>query len=163
MRLSICALLVLIFIQANPQRKTDPLLQNILSGKSDSILQNVMKHPDTFRVQIIYTQIDRDKKNSPSFKNFYFNVDSLFYFNPASTVKLPLACLALEKFNMMQIRGVNKYTAMQFDSSYPHQETQSIDSTSQKLPEGPAIERNSPSSTVRFTPRNAGTMTLPRW
>ena len=30
------------------------------------------------------------------------------------------------------------------------------------LPEGPAMERNSPSATSSETPRNAGTMTLPR-
>jgi len=131
MRLLICSLLVFIYTQAISQRKTDPFLQQILSGSDDSILQKVLRQPDTFRVQIIYTQIDRDKKNKPSFKNFYFNVDSLFYFNPASTVKLPLACLALEKLNKMHVPGVNKYTSMQFDSAYAHQEKQYADSTSE--------------------------------
>jgi len=122
---------VFIYTQAISQRKTDPFLQQILSGSDDSIVQKVLRQPDTFRVQIIYTQIDRDKKNKPSFKNFYFNVDSLFYFNPASTVKLPLACLALEKLNKMHVPGVNKYTSMQFDSAYAHQEKQYADSTSE--------------------------------
>ena len=131
MRLLISSLLVFIYTQAISQRKTDRFLQQILSGSEDSILQKVLRQPDTFRVQIIYTQIDRDKKNNPSFKNFYFNVDSLFYFNPASTVKLPLACLALEKLNTMHVAGVNKYTSMQFDSAYSHQEKQYADSTSE--------------------------------
>src|SRR6187551_1640043 len=131
MRLLICSLLVFIYTQAISQRKTDPFLQQILSGSDDSILQKVLRQPDTFRVQIIYTQIDRDKKNKPSFKNFYFNVDSLFYFNPASTVKLPLAALSLEKLNALNIAGVNKYTSMQFDSAYPRQVRELYDSSSE--------------------------------
>ncbi|HYK44423.1 MAG TPA: serine hydrolase [Parafilimonas sp.] len=131
MRLLICSLLVFICTSGTSQRKTDSFLQEILSRSDDSVFQKVLRQRDTFRVQIIYTQIDRDKKNKPSFKNFYFNVDSLFYFNPASTVKLPLACLALEKLNKMHVAGVNKYTTMQFDSAYPHQEKLYADSTSE--------------------------------
>src|SRR5690606_6091799 len=59
------------------------------------------------------------------------NVDPDLYFNPASTVKLPLALLALEKLNQMNIRGVNKFTAMQIDSSYERQVPAYHDSTSE--------------------------------
>lgn len=44
---------------------------------------------------------------------------------------MPLAFLALEKLNKMKIKGVNKYTAIQFDSSYERQSRQYKDSTSQ--------------------------------
>ncbi|HEX5155305.1 MAG TPA: serine hydrolase [Parafilimonas sp.] len=113
------------------QRKTDPFLQNILSKNKDSLFQAVLSDPEYYRLQIIYTQINRDKNNTPTFKNYYFNVDSLFYFNPASTVKLPLAALSLEKLNEMKVAGVNKYTSMQFDSAYPRQVKELYDSSSE--------------------------------
>ncbi|SFQ43870.1 hypothetical protein [Parafilimonas terrae] len=100
------------------QHKTDVLLQRILLKNTDSLFQAVLSHPDEYRLQIIYTQINRDKNNKPSFTNYYFNVDSLFYFNPASTVKLPLAALSLEKLNEIKMPGINKFTSLQFDSAY---------------------------------------------
>jgi hypothetical protein len=113
------------------QPKTDTLLQNVLLKNKNPLLQNVVQQKDTFRLQIIYTQINRDKNNIPSFKNYYFNEDSNLFFNPASTVKLPLALLSLEKLNEMNIKGVNKYTAMQFDSVHPWQVPAYKDSSSQ--------------------------------
>jgi hypothetical protein len=113
------------------QRKTDAFLQNILSKNKDSLFQAVLSDPEYYRLQIIYTQINRDKNNTPTFKDYYFNVDSLFYFNPASTVKLPLAALSLEKLNELKAPGVNKYTSMQFDSAYAHQAKELYDSSSE--------------------------------
>ncbi|MBS1919313.1 MAG: serine hydrolase [Bacteroidetes bacterium] len=113
------------------QRKTDDFLKNILEKNKDSLFQQVLSHPDEYRLQIIYTQINRDKNNKPTFTNYYFNVDSLFFFNPASTVKLPLAALSLEKLNEMKLAGVNKFTSMQFDSAYPKQVKELHDSTSE--------------------------------
>jgi hypothetical protein len=50
-------------------------------------------------VQIIYTQINRDQNNQPSFKNYTYHLDSSKYFYAASLVKLPSAILALQKMN----------------------------------------------------------------
>lgn len=113
------------------QPKTDPLLQNILKKSKSPIVAKIINDPDTFRLQIIYTQIDRDINNTPRFKNYYFNFDNNLYFNPASTVKMPLAFLALEKFNRIKKKGVDKYTAMQFDSSFAGQVKLLYDSTSE--------------------------------
>src|SRR5215469_12309599 len=110
MRLLFLIIILLFFTAAQSQHRTDVLLKNILSSNKDSLFQQVLSHPEYYRLQIIYTQINRDKNNVPTFKDYYFNVDSLFYFNPASTVKLPLAALSLEKLNEMKIRSVNKYT-----------------------------------------------------
>ena len=52
----------------------------------------VMSDPERHRVQVIYTQIDRDEDNRPSFRSFRYRVDPGEYFYPASTVKLPTAC-----------------------------------------------------------------------
>ena len=113
------------------QSRTDSFLLRILSANNNEIFQQVLHDPGTYRLQIIYTQIDRDKHNKPSLKNYYFNFDPDLYFNPASTVKLPLALLSLEKLNKMHVKGVTKYTAMQFDSSYEKQVKLYSDSTSQ--------------------------------
>jgi len=113
------------------QPKTSSLLQNILLHNKDSLFQQVITHPNTYRLQIIYTQINRDKNNKPHFTNYYFNVDTNLYFYPASTVKLPLAALSLEKINELNKKGVNKYTSMQYDSAYPRQVREYNDSTSQ--------------------------------
>ncbi|HWH63290.1 MAG TPA: hypothetical protein VNS50_08455, partial [Ginsengibacter sp.] len=131
MRLSLCLLLLTVIHFADAQAKTDALLKDILSNNKDTLFQKVLSNPNYYRLQIIYTQINRDKNNQPSFKNYYYNVDSLFYFNPASTVKLPLAILSLQKLNEMKIAGVNKNTAMQFDSSYPRQVKELYDSTAE--------------------------------
>lgn len=132
MRLFFCLFIFVIISYASyTQAKTDPYLFKILSANKDTLFQKVLSHPEAYRLQVIYTQINRDKNNNPSFKNYYFDVDSLSFFNPASTVKLPLAALSLEKINKLNIAGVNKYTSMQFDSAYPGQVKELHDSTSE--------------------------------
>ena len=99
------------------QVKNDELLKQILLTGDDSLLTAVITQPDSFRYQIIYTQIDRDEHNAPRFKNYYLNVDAGRYFNPASMVKMPLAFLSLEKLTRLGRNGVTKYTTMLTDSS----------------------------------------------
>ena len=113
------------------QSRTDKLLRNVFAAESDSLFQSVIQHPEIFRFQIIYTQINRDKNNVPSFTNYYFNYDSLRYFNPASTVKMPLAFLSLEKLNQLKKKGVDMFTPMQYDSSYSRQTILYKDSTAE--------------------------------
>jgi len=117
------------------QSTTDPFLKNILAKNPDSIFQHVLQDPDTYRLQVVYTRIDRNRRNKPSFKNYYYNYDPEFYFNPASTVKMPLAFLSLEKLDHIHVNGVNKFTSMRFDSSYEQQVRLDTDTSSQnKLP-----------------------------
>lgn len=131
MRKLYSCIILLFSFNLHAQHTTDAFLQNILATNKDTLFQKVLSDPGYYRLQIIYTQINRDKKNTPSFKNYYFNVDPFFYFNPASTVKLPLAALSLEKLNEMKIPGVNKYTSIQFDSAYPRQLKELYDSSSE--------------------------------
>jgi hypothetical protein len=117
------------------QPKTDELLKSVLDDNNNPVLKDVLKHAEAYKCQIIYTQINRDKKNKPTFTNYYYNYDPNLYFNPASTVKLPLAFLSLEKLNAIHVKGVNKYTTIQFDSSYPEQTSAYFDTTSEtRLP-----------------------------
>lgn len=64
-------------------------------------------------VQIIYTQIDRDEANHPHFTRHSFNsADKNAYFYPASTVKFPVALLALQKLEAEKNKGIHKNTSM---------------------------------------------------
>lgn len=103
------------------QNKNEALLPTILGGATSAPARQVLANPSEYRLQIIYTQIDRDKKGVPHFMNHTFNLDPNLYFNPASMVKMPLAFLSLEKLNQLNAPGVNKFTKMTFDSSYPRQ------------------------------------------
>ena len=99
--------------------------------KHPAKFRNILKNRDTLEVQIIYTQIDRDSLNRPHFRSFYFHVDSTKYFYPASTVKLPIALLALEKLNRLRINGLDKFTPMFSDSVYAGQFSVKKDTTSE--------------------------------
>lgn len=107
------------FLIAQP--RTDSFLQKLFATNSNTTFNKVIQYPDSFRLQIIYTQINRDKNNKPIFSNYYFHYDSKLYFNPASMVKMPLAFLALEKLNQIKQKNVDKYTTIQIDSSQPWQ------------------------------------------
>ena len=99
------------------QPKTDAVLQKILSTNEDPLFRKVIGDPDKYRLQIIYTKIDRDRNNVPSFTNYYFHHDPNLYFYPASVVKMPLAFLSLEKINRLNRKGVTKNATVIFDSS----------------------------------------------
>ena len=111
------------------QSKNSGLLTSILSQANTGPAQQVLKDPDTYRLQIIYTQIDRNKKGEPRFTHHTYLVDPNKYFNPASMVKMPLAFLALEKLHQLdnpiknerRIPALNRDTHVAFDSSYPRQ------------------------------------------
>ena len=72
----------------------------------------VLDDPEKHRVQIIYTRIDRDADNRPSFISFNYRLNADEYFYPASTVKLPAAVLALEKLGEIDIDGLDRDTTM---------------------------------------------------
>jgi hypothetical protein len=131
---SLLAISILLFqhLGSSAQRKTDAVLQSILSTNKNSLFQEVLRNCDTYRCQVIYTRINRDRNNVPHFTNFYFNYDPLLYFNPASTVKMPLAFLSLEKLHLLNKPGLNKDTFLQIDSSYPGQKPFFTDATAEK-------------------------------
>jgi hypothetical protein len=91
-----------------------------------TILKNVSANKAKYKLQIIYTQINRDSSGKPSFKNYTYNVDSNTYFYCASLVKLPCSILALEKLNELQI---DKNTIMFTDSAHSCQHSVKIDTT----------------------------------
>ena len=91
--------LVLIFAMANrldSSDKNSKLLEYILLNLP-SKFEKIVKNPENFRLQILYTQVDRDENNRPNLSTYSFRNTPNEYFYPASTIKLPTAVLALEK------------------------------------------------------------------
>lgn len=89
------------------QTKTEGALLKILQKHPDKFAF-ILSNPDKYRVQILYTQIDRDKKNLPEFKSYAYRLNKDEYFYPASTVKFPACLLALEKRNRLSIKSGKK-------------------------------------------------------
>ncbi|MBC7722792.1 MAG: serine hydrolase [Pedobacter sp.] len=82
----------------------------------------IITQKDSLRVQIIYTKIDRDYHNKPTFTDYTFNLNNNTYFYPASTVKMPIAFLALEKLNDLKQYGIDMNTLMVTDSNFQGQQ-----------------------------------------
>ena len=78
---------------------TNPL-EHVLQSQ-DLMIKRVMDSLNRFEIQIRYTQIDRIK-GKVIFTDYDFQVDDKKYFYPASTVKLPVAALTLEKINEVE-------------------------------------------------------------
>jgi len=111
MRLTVIILLLAMSNACKPPVTWEGSLASLLTSQADRF-GTVMQTPEEYRVQIIYTQIDRDAENRPSFKSFEYNVDPSTYFYPASTVKLPTVALALEKLNRLDRPGLKRDTTM---------------------------------------------------
>lgn len=92
-------------------------------------IKQVLADVDKYQVQIIYTQIDRNEHGNPIFTDHKFNVDDEHYFYPASTVKLPIALLALEWLEEQNMEGLTLETTMLTDSVRPSQIPAMADST----------------------------------
>ncbi len=116
-----------------PVVENEHLVENLMKREPQKF-QYFLDHADTLQIQIIYTQINRDSINRPNFRSFYFRVDSNRYFYPASTVKLPMLLLALEKLNSLRMQGakVDKLTPMLHDSAYSGQFSVKADTTAQE-------------------------------
>lgn len=89
---------------------------------------SLLEQPNKYKLQVIYTQIDRDKNNKPSFKDFKFHYNKN-YFYPASTVKLPVSVVALIKLQELKEKGIDLETCMVTDSTFYCQKKINIDTT----------------------------------
>jgi hypothetical protein len=124
---ALLGLIIPAFAQTPNRGQTDPFLAKLIQSRPD-LFRGVLEKPDVYDVQIVYTQINRDAKNRPSFKTFRYQVDKDRYFYPASTVKFPAVLLALEKLNRL---GIPRATPMLTDSSHERQVRVWRDTTAQ--------------------------------
>jgi len=91
----------------NMSKTSDQLLDSLLKSQPQ-YFKHITADPAAFKVQIIYTEINRDKNNTPQFTHHFYGTDKAAYFYPASTVKMPMALMTLEKLNELSAFGVNR-------------------------------------------------------
>ncbi|MGJ1431990.1 serine hydrolase [Sphingobacterium spiritivorum] len=130
MKKTIFIILNLFAMHSFAQKTDTTYLQKLLESHPE-LFGEILNHPTHHEVQIIYTQINRDKNNIPHFKSFSYRLNPHWYFYPASTVKLPTAILALEKINELNIKGLTKDTPLKIDSAFEKQTRVDQDSSSE--------------------------------
>jgi hypothetical protein len=114
---------------SHAQQPDTLFLEKLLKSKPE-LFGGVLNHPNKNEVQILYTQIDRDKNNFPHFKNYSYNLNDLHYFFPASTVKLPTVIFALEKINELAVKGLTAKSTMLTGTAFAKQTAVQKDSSS---------------------------------
>ena len=86
------------FVRENPIK---------VSLKNDDFLNEILKNKEEYELQIAYTEVSRDNQGEPVFRDFKFQVDEEKYFYPASTTKLPIVVLTLDKINELRSTGID--------------------------------------------------------
>ena len=104
----------------NATRGTTHRFLSDLLNQYPKFFGEIISNPQ-YKVQIIYSQMDRGRNGRPHFTDYYFNLDDSNYFYPASTVKLPVAILALQKINELKIPGLDKNSMMITEADYSGQ------------------------------------------
>ena len=89
-------------------------LEIALASENEKI-QTVMANLEAHEVQILYTEVTQNG-DSVSFVDYDFQVDDSTYFYPASSVKFPIALLALEKLNEQSVFHRNSKFYVEGDS-----------------------------------------------
>jgi len=125
--LLLCFLSILSCKEDAPKSKLEKILA---SGSKD--FQKIIKNKDKYEVQIMWTPISREGNHTKT-EDHFFNFRPDDYFYPASTVKMPVAFLALQKLNDLQKSGlgVDLNTSLTIDSIRTPQTPVRIDTTSQ--------------------------------
>jgi hypothetical protein len=129
MRIFIVVLLLAMTTACEQKPKWQGSLEALLNSQPERFA-TVMQDTDKYRVQIMYTQINRDFDNQPKFKTFIYRVNPTEYFYPASTVKLPVSVLALEKLRRLNRPGLDRDTTMLTGSAADSQSEAKTDQTS---------------------------------
>lgn len=68
--------------------------------------------PATYQAQVILTEIKVDSNEKPQLIHHYWGHEAGHYFYPASTIKMPVAALALQKLNELGIMGLTPQSSM---------------------------------------------------
>lgn len=106
-------LLIFLFSLSCSKKSDNPILE-VISSENPKI-RVAVNHIEDHEIQILYTEIKRNG-NDISFQDYSFQVNDSTYFYPASTVKFPIAILALEKMNTNKLINRNTRYHVQGDS-----------------------------------------------
>ncbi|MCF2491157.1 serine hydrolase [Dyadobacter sp. CY347] len=120
-------LLPLVSLPSPAQFQADNFIEKLLKKHPERFAE-LLKDPDKYQIQILYTKIDRNRKNEPHFTTHRYQVNNSKYFYPASTVKLPAVALAFEKLNKL---GIDKNTPMFTGAERPEQTAVKSDTTAE--------------------------------
>lgn len=146
MRIFACLLLVLTLYPQTTLAQQDPcqhlaavsscqpLLPLLEQGQQQSaLLKRVLAASEAYQLQILYTRIELPTTEGqlPKLHYYHYRVQPEHYFYPASTVKLPLAALALQWLNEQAVHGLTLDTTMLTDSQRPPQTAAHSDSSSE--------------------------------
>lgn len=124
--LSLCLFLLYSCGAPNAPFSWDAILES-----DHEAFNTIMADLPKYELQINYTQIDRDAEGSPTLTSHEFLVDTMRYFYPASTVKMPTAFVALHHLNELRAAGhsIDRNTIMHHDSIRPPQQAAVSDTT----------------------------------
>ena len=86
--------------------RKNTVINNILLQSDEPVIKKVISNLESHEIQILYTRIHRDSEGQPSLERFEFQQNANQYFYPASTVKLPVAILSLQKIRKLQSKGI---------------------------------------------------------
>ncbi|WP_116108592.1 serine hydrolase [Lewinella sp. IMCC34191] len=116
MRQACClsTLLLLLSLVARPGSRLTAqanVLESIIEENRDS-LSRWIDGVDSFEIQVLYTRIDRKDDGRIELSTHRWGADSSQYFYPASTVKMPVAALALQRLHELGVRGLDEGTPM---------------------------------------------------
>ncbi len=84
-------------------------------ARQASSFDSIIQHKADYRLQIIYTRIDRDSNNFPHLTTYSYDADKYYYYC-ASMVKLPACALTLEKLNNLASYRVDMLDSLGVDS-----------------------------------------------
>jgi len=102
-----------------------------LSISKNDLLKPVFDNAEKYEVQILYTQVNRKPNGEIEFTDFEYRVNDNAYFYPASSVKLPVAAMALEKLKELRTSeqiGIIRNTPYYFEGdSVKHSISQDIE------------------------------------
>ena len=90
----------------------ESLIKELLLKHKSRFNIDILNNPSKYNLQILYTEINRDEANIPTFTSYKYNVDDKKYFYPASSIKLSACILSLDKINNLKINGLSRYTTM---------------------------------------------------
>jgi beta-lactamase class A len=115
---------------AMPDTAKPPAFLEALLQKYPQYFDGILKNRNNLNVQIIYTQVHRWPNGNPELSQYSFNVNPDKYFYPASTVKLPIVLLALQKLNELKDKarlngevgqGIDRNSTMITETAYSGQ------------------------------------------
>lgn len=97
------------FSELNVQ--SDTFISSLLANNAN-YFSSIIENREAYGVQVFYTQIDRKRRKKLILTDHTYELNADHYFYPASTVKLPVAILALQKLRELNIRGLDMNATM---------------------------------------------------